>query len=205
MRLSCKIIPVLFLFLMVACTEEEACIGCNLNPKVRIKFETASLRSQTDTQLTLVKAGIKLLADSLQQELSEESRNILQSELTSLRLDSLRLSEEFALFRSNRIRINEIEAPGSVGLEQFQDTVVLNFAMPVDMKRDTTTFYFSYHGFLDTLQVHYEREVVQNLEGVRMKLRNIQVNRAVTTFDSIRVQCNKRECSNDKTTIFIYP
>lgn len=205
MRLFNKIIPVLILFLMLSCTEEETCIGCNLNPKVRIKFETASLRSQTDSQLTVIKAGMKLLADSLQQELPEESRSMLQSELTSLRQDSLRLSEEFALFRSSRIRINEIEAPGSVGLEQFQDTVVLNFAMPVDMKRDTTTFYFSYHGFLDTLQVHYNREVVQNLEGVRMKLINIGVNRGVTTFDSIRVQCNKRECSNDQTTIFIYP
>ncbi len=146
-----------------------------------------------------------MLRDSLMKELPQNTRDIILSELANLKEDSFRLSTDFALFRTNKIQIDEIFAPGSVSLERFQDTVVLNFALPVDMKRDTTTFYFSYHGFVDTLQIHYERNVIQNLEGVRMQLNNLGVITESTTFDSLRVQCNRRECSNDQTTIYIYP
>lgn len=205
MRQLIQILPVLFLCFISSCTEENDCIGCNLNPRVKIKFETVFLRADTERLLTQVKANIALLADSLQKELPENTREALQSAFSDLRQDSLRLGHDFELFRTNKILIDEIYAPGSVSLERFQDTVVFNFAMPIDMKRDTTTFYFSYHGFVDTLQIYYQRDVVQNLEGVRMRLRNIGVNRELTTFDSLRVQCNRRECSNDQTTIFIYP
>jgi hypothetical protein len=205
MRKFIKILPVVFLCLLSSCTEENDCIGCNLNPRVKIKFETVFLRAETEQRFTQVKSNMEMLRDSLMKELPQNTRDLILSELANLKEDSFRLSTDFALFRTNRIQIDEIFAPGSVSLERFQDTVVLNFALPVDMKRDSTTFYFSYHGFVDTLQIHYERNVIQNLEGVRMRLNNLGVITESTTFDSLRVQCNRRECSNDQTTIYIYP
>lgn len=205
MRKFIKILPIFFLILLSSCTEENDCIGCNLNPRVKIKFETVFLRAETEQRFIQVKSNMEMLRDSLKKELPQNTRDIILSELANLKEDSFRLSTDFALFRTNKIQIDEIFAPGSVSLERFQDTVVLNFALPVDMKRDTTTFYFSYHGFVDTLQIHYERNVIQNLEGVRMQLNNLGVITESTTFDSLRVQCNRRECSNDQTTIYIYP
>lgn len=205
MRKIVLILTVLFLYAISSCTEEDDCIGCNLNPRVKIKFETAFLRAETEKRFTQVKSDIIILRDSLLKELPQNTKDIILSELATLKADSLRLGRDFELFRANRIQIDEISAPGSVSMETFQDTVVFNFAMPVDMMRDTTTFYFSYHGFVDTLQIYYERSVIQNLQGVRMRLKNIGVNMETTTFDSLRVQCNRRECSNDQTTIFIYP
>lgn len=205
MRQFIKLLPILFLCAISSCTEENDCIGCNLNPRVKIKFETAFLRAETEQRFTQVKSTINILRDSLLKELPQNTKDIILAELAILKEDSLRLGYDFELFRTNKIQIDEISAPGSVSMEMFQDTVVFNFAMPVDMMRDTTTFYFSYHGFVDTLQIHYERSVIQNLQGVRMRLKNIGVNMETTTFDSLRVQCNRRECSNDQTTIYIYP
>jgi len=186
------------------CEEDEECLGCHLNPKVKIQFQPTKTKLLTDSLYSLINEKITDYLDSLDGELSADERNALLQELEVLREDSSHFGHDYTLFRSGKTRINEIEAFGAMGFEQFQDTIIRDFALPVDMQHDTSTFYFRYHTFADTLQVYYQREVIQSIDGVRMRLHGIGVNRELTTFDSVYVKCYNRDCANDLTTVFIY-
>lgn len=204
MRKIISLFPLLLFVLLFACKEEEDCVGCNLNPKIKLKFEAFYTKQLTDSLFNSVNTKISEYVDSLSGELSNEDRNALEEELKSLREDSLIFDGSYNLFKVGKTIIDAIEAPGSTGLEQLQDTTIRDFSIPIDMHHDTSTFYFTYHGFIDTLQIFYQREINQTFDGVRMKLSNIGVNKEISTFDSISVKCYNRTCSNDQTTISVY-
>lgn len=193
-----------FILILAACQEEEQCVGCNLNPKIKIRFEATNTKPRIDSLFTAVKTEIVEVEEQLTEDLLADERALLEKTLVELREDSAYLDDQYTLFRSSNTRIDLLEAHESSMTNFYQDTVVRDFSIPVDMQRDTSTFYFTYHGFADTLQLYYQRDVVQTLDGVRMKLNGIGVNQEISTFDSIRVKCNKVECSNDQTTIFLY-
>lgn len=202
-----SLFPGVFLFLLVtlmACEEEEECVGCNLNPRIKLKFEAGVTGELLDSLLSVVNTNMVDILDSLTTQLTDEERNNLMNALSLLREDSVEFQNTVNLFRSGRVRIAAIEAPGSSGFEQIQDSVVSELFMPVDMKNDASTYYFSYHDHVDTLQLIYQREIKQSIDGVRMRLSAIDVNREISTFDSIRVKCFNVDCSNDLTTVFIY-
>ena len=183
---------------------EDVCVVCNLNPKIKIQFEAIETKQLTDSLLTEVKSKIAQFVDSLSTQLTDQERSELLEELSLLREDSIKYDEIYSLLRVGKTIIDVIDAPGALSMEQFQDTVIRNFAIPVDMNHDTSTFYFTYHGFTDTLELHYQRSVIQNFDGIRMRLSDIGVNKEISTFDSLRVYCQKGNCSNDQTTIYIY-
>ena len=198
----------IFLFLVVvsffSCEEEKDCVGCNMNPKIKLKFEASATRELTDSLLANINGNLIELVDSLDTQLSADDRNNILAEVSSLKEDSSKYSEMVKLFKTGMTKINSIEAPGSSGFEQFQDSIIRDFSIPVDMRHDTSTYYFTYHGFSDTLQLYYQREIAQTFDGVRMRINGIGVNKELSTFDSIRVKCYNRDCSNDLTTVFIY-
>ena len=204
MKKLTRLFPFLLITLLFACEEEEDCVGCNLNPKIKLKFEAFYTKPEIDSLFTFVNNKISEYVDSLSGELSNEERKVLEEELQSLREDSLIFDAPYKLFKVSKTKIDAIEAPGSTGLEQLQDTTIRDFSIPIDMHHDTSTFYFTYHGFIDTLQIFYQREITQTFDGVRMKLSNIGVNKEISTFDSIKVKCYNRTCSNDQTTIYVY-
>ncbi len=204
MRNSIRLIPLFFIIILAACDEEEECVGCNLNPKIKIKFEAITSKPYIDSLFMAVTTRIEEGEERLQDSLSVDEKTIVENSLVEFRLDSATLNEDYMLFRSNKTRIDVLEAKGAILNTLFQDTVIRDFAVPVDMQHDTSTFYFTYHGFTDTLQIFYQRDVIQTFDGVRMKINGIGVNQEISTFDSIRVKCYNVECSNDQTTIFLY-
>ena len=147
---------------------------------------------------------MNILADSLGGQLSAEDRTLILNKLDDLRSDSIKYADASDLFRTGQVRIDRIEAPGSLGFEQFQDSIVRDFSIPVDMNNDISTYYLHYHGLFDTLQLSYQREIAQTFDGVRMRIYDIGVNQEISTFDSIQVKCYNSECSNDLTDVFIY-
>jgi hypothetical protein len=199
-----KLLPFIFIVLLFACEEEEECIGCNLNPKIKLKFEALYSKPKIDSLFISVNNKISEYVDSLSGQLSNDERNALEEELGLLRKDSLQFDEPYNLFRIGKTKIDAIEALGAKDLEQLQDTIIRDFSIPVDMQSDTSTFYFAYHGFIDTLQISYQRDIIQTLDGVRMRISDIGVNKEISTFDSIRIKCYNVECSNDRTTIYVY-
>jgi len=198
-------LPIILFFFLYSCQGEDDCIGCNLNPKIKLRFDALFTKKLTEEQLLGVKAVMSDLRDSLKNEqLADDQRAIMLSELSKLREDSVNFTEKYDLLRLGKTKIDAVYAPGSKSFEQFQDTLIRDFSIPVDMNHDTSTFYFQYFGFTDTLQIYYQRDVRQTLDGVRMKINGIGVNKEISTFDSIQVKCYKSECSNDLTTIYIY-
>lgn len=204
MNLYLRLILFLVAVSFFGCQKEDECVGCNLNPKIKIQFDATKTKQLTDSLFTEVKSTIKQFVDSLSTQITEQERSELLDQLSLLREDSIKYDEIYNLLRVGKTMIDVIDAPGALSMEQFQDTVIRNFAIPVDMNHDTSTFYFAYHGFTDTLQLHYQRNVIQNLDGVRMRLTDIGINKEISTFDSVRVYCQKGNCSNDQTTIYIY-
>lgn len=198
---------ILFLGLVVflfSCESEEECIGCNLNPKVKLKFEAKGKRQLYDSLFSRVNTRISLLNDSLGLNLTGENRTAVLNALVMLRADSAKYDDALSLYEVGKTRIDEIFAPGAEEFTQFSDSVIRDFSIPVNMNWDTSTYYFSYHELVDTLQIFYQREITQSLDGVRMRLSGIGVNEEITTFDSVKVNCFSRTCGNDLTTIHVY-
>lgn len=196
----CSMVVVLF-----SCEKEEECMGCNINPKIRLKFEAARTRQLYDSLFGAVNSKMTLFSDSLQTDITEETRNTLLNEIEGLKADSTKYHEAISLYKTGKTRIDNIDALSAEdGFTQFQDSIIRDFSIPVNMSSDTSTYYFSYHELVDTLQVHYQREIIQNLDGVRMRLTGIDVNEEMTTFDSVIVKCYNRDCGNDLTTIHVY-
>jgi hypothetical protein len=84
-----------------------------------------------------------------------------------------------------------------VGAENsYEDTVVRDFALPINMHADSSVYYFIYHDLTDTLKLNYKRDIVQTYDGVRMKIIDLEVDRGMTTFDSVSVRCGDENCSN---------
>lgn len=192
------------LMIFFSCVEEDDCVGCNLNPKISLKFVAQDTRETTDSLLEAVNSQIAEFTDSLLVQLTAEERSALVAALVGLREDSVKYDEESTLFRAGKTRISFIEAPGSTSLEQFQDSIIRDFSIPVDMQSDTSTYYFGYHEHTDTIQLYYQRALNQTLDGMRMRLHSIGVNEQITTFDSVLVECNNAACTNDQTTVYIY-
>ena len=172
------------MFLM-ACEAEEECVGCNLNPKISLQFEAKGTRALYDSLLSEANDKIELLTDSLSTNLSVVERDEIVSSISGLRADSAKYNESISLYKVGKTRIDGIFAPEAIGFSQFKDSIIRDFAIPVNMTKDTSTYYFSYHELVDTLQVYYQREISQTLDGVRMRLSDIGVNEELTTFDSI--------------------
>ncbi len=199
-----KIIPILFIVLIFACDKEEACVGCNLNPKIKLKFESIWKKAVTDSLVNLVNEEVDKINELLEGQLTIDERKILEKELSDVKKEASMLEDELSLFRSGKTKMDFIGASGSVLTNLFQDTVIGEFSIPVDMQHDTSTYFFAYHGFIDTLQLIYQREIDQTFDGVRMRLLEIGINKDINTFDSIKVKCYSLECSNDRATIHIY-
>ncbi|MDZ7606220.1 MAG: hypothetical protein U5K79_11690 [Cyclobacteriaceae bacterium] len=193
----------LLLFALTGCEEEDKCIGCGIDPKVTVRFDPTISRKAIEAQLTPINTRIKSLRDSLKLELPEDVVLKITNTLQVIRQDSSSVSGPLAYFKSGKIRLISISGPGTGFFEQWQDTVVNAVKIPVDMQHDTTTYYFSYHERSDTLQVRYERELVQTLSGMRMVLHNLNVVHEKTSFDSLIFKCPGGECSNDRATISI--
>ncbi len=204
MKKIVKFIPVLFIVLMIACNEEEACIGCNLNPKIKIKFESIWKKAQTDSLVNLANGELASIDSLLKGQLTAIEREVLENKLEIVKEEVVLLEDELSFFRSGKTRMDFIDASGATMTNLFQDTVIREFSIPVDMHRDTSTYYFTYHGFTDTLQLMYQRKIDQTFDGVRMRLSDVGINTDINTFDSIKVKCYNLECSNDRTTIHIY-
>jgi len=200
-----RVVLLLLLFLVTACEEEEDCVGCNLNPKIKLKFEATGSKIHADSILKAVNFKIGILIDSLLSEgLTEDQRNQLLVELEILRNDSVKYHSTSTLFKSGKVNIEQINASEALDPILFQDTIIRDFAIPVDMHHDTSTFIFTYHDKVDTLQIYYLREIKQNLDGIRMSLHGIEVNQELSTFDSVKVRCYSSDCSTDITKIFVY-
>lgn len=205
MKLLKSIIVCSLVVTLFSCEKEDDCVGCNLNPKIKLEFEATGTRQLYDSLLETVNAKIIILSDSLITNITEETRKTFVDELVELRIDSTKYDDAISLYSAGKAGIDQIEALGAEdGFIQFQDSIVRDFSIPVNMSSDTSTYYFSYHELVDTLQVYYQREITQTLDGVRMQLTDIGVNEEMTTFDSIKVKCYNRECGNDLTTIHVY-
>lgn len=190
---------------LAGCDQQEDCIGCNLNPKIKINLDVQRAKEQTDSLLTNVKDSINILSDSLSNALPADVKAKLTSALQALQDDSLMYENQYALLRVGQVQVLSIEAQGGApGFEQFQDSIFRNFSIPVDMHHDTSTYYFDLMGQQDTLELVYKRDIAQTLDGVRMSLSDIGINNSRTTFDSVSVKCYNSTCSNDLTTVYIY-
>src|SRR5210317_1226335 len=125
-----KIIPFVLIILLFSCAEKEDCIGCNMNPKIKVNFEPVASKKKIDSLFTGVSDQIEKLVDSLSLGLTGAQKSAVQQQLEKLREDSTNLNEDYTIFRSKKTKISELSAPGAVGLEIFQDTIIQKLALP---------------------------------------------------------------------------
>ena len=82
-----------FVLISFTSCEEEECVGCNLNPRVKIDFQAGERLEITDSLFVAVKDSIAMLLDSLSGVLAQEQVQIIETKLASLRIDSTLLND----------------------------------------------------------------------------------------------------------------
>ncbi len=181
-------------FWLVACDTCDDCHGVNRDPRVKINFLAVGTLEKTRDTLEYIDESLQTVRDELELETDPDKIDSLENVRNVLLADSTKYAEWEDLFRRGYTHMDLIEGAGAE--YPYLDTVVRNFALPLNMHSDSCIFYFVYHDLVDTMKFRYRRNIVQTLDGVRMKLIELEVVRDMTTFDSIRVQCSEDTCSN---------
>ena len=129
MKLLKSIVVFSLVVTLFSCEKEDDCVGCNLNPKIKLAFEATGTRLLYDSLLDTINAKIIILSDSLLTNITEETRKIFVDELAELRIDSTKYDGAISLFRAGKASIDQIEALDSKGgFVQFQDSIVRDFS-----------------------------------------------------------------------------
>ena len=186
----------------------EECPGCEeriIESRVKIRFNAVETKDLTEEQLDSLSTTILQQIELLDSSAFAQKQDSINIVINELREDSTKLDDWLTLFRSGRTLINSISGIGVDDISAFEDTTVTkSFSLPVNMNEDESVYYFSYHDLTDTLKIQYEREIVQSLDGIRMRILELAVDESYTTFDSVQVNCIGSECSNQLSTIEIY-
>ncbi len=205
-RVIFRNLPVLavftLLFWTVACDTCDDCQGVNRDPRVKIKFLAVGTLEKTEDTLESINKMLQDVRDELELETDPDKIDSLKNEKDRLLEDSTKYAGWEELFRRGYTHMDLIEG---VGAEYpYVDTVIRDFALPMNMHADSSVFHFVYHDLIDTMKFRYKRDIVQTLDGVRMKLLEVKVVEDMTTFDSVRVHCRDDICSNWEMNIEAY-
>ena len=196
------VIAIVILALVSGCDDCENCDNTARDPKVRLKFVATGTREMTRDTLEIISNSLGEIREQLETETDPDKIDSLSAEEIVLLEDSVYYSEWEVLFSSGRTHINLMEGVGAVN--SYMDTVVRDFALPINMHADSSVFYFVYHDLIDTMKLNYKRDIVQTLDGVRMKIIELEVDKDITTFDSVSVRCGDENCSNWEMNIEAY-
>jgi hypothetical protein len=194
-------VAALFLFTS-GCDTCENCDSVNRDPRVKIKFVATGTREMTQDTLEHISKSIEEVRDLLDSETDPEKIDSLENVEAGLVEDSIYYGGWEELFRSGYTRMDLIEGVGAEN--SYEDTVIRDFALPINMHADSSVYYFIYHDLIDTMKLSYKRDIVQTLDGVRMKIIELEVVEDMTTFDSVKVRCGDEICSNWEMNIEAY-
>jgi hypothetical protein len=186
----------------------EECPGCEERIKesrVKIRFNATGTLDLTEEQLDSLSTTILQQVELLDSSAFVQKADSINLVLEQLREDSTKLNEWLSLFRTGKTLINSISGDGVSDITVFEDTTITKtFSLPVNMNKDESIYYFSYHDLVDTLKIQYDREIIQTLDGIRMRILELAVDESSTTFDSVSVNCYGSECSNQLSTVDVY-
>jgi len=186
----------------------EECPGCEERVKearinIQFKADATKVHAQglVDSLSALLEQD-RILIDSIENPAMIDSLTTAIAELES---DSTKYSEWLDLFRRGKTAMGQIFGEGASDVSVFEDTVIsADFSLPLDMNRDESTYYFNYHNLTDTLKLVYKREVVQGIDGIRMRIFDLGFDASLTTFDSTVIRCIGVDCSNSRSFIEVY-
>ncbi len=196
------VIAIMILALVSGCDECENCDNAPRDPKVSLKFVATGTRDMTRDTLENISNSLEEIREQLETETDPDKIDSLRDEEIVLVEDSIYYSEWEVLFSSGRTHMDLIEGVGAVN--SYMDTVIRDFGLPINMHADSSVYYFVYHDLIDTIKLNYKRDVVQTLDGVRMKIVELEVDSDITTFDSVWVRCGDENCSNWEMNIEAY-
>lgn len=197
------IIVILGVFMMASgCDTCENCDPTHTDPRVKLKFVATVTSDMTRDTLESINLSLEEVRGQLELENNPDKIDSLQNVEAGLLEDSVYYGEWASLFRTGYTRMDLIEGVGAEN--SYEDTVIRDFALPINMHADSSVYYFEYHDLIDTLKLSYNRDIVQTYDGVRMKVIELEVDREVTTFDSVSVRCGDENCSNWEMSIEVY-
>jgi len=195
-------VVIVVLLVTAGCDTCENCDPAHTDPRVKLKFVAAGTRDMTLDTLESINLSLEEVREQLELETDQDIIDSLQNVEAGLLEDSVYYGEWESLFRTGYTRMDLIEG---VGAENFYaDTVIRDFALPINMNADSSVYYFAYHDLIDTLKLNYKRDIVQTYDGVRMKVIELEVDKDITTFDSVSVRCGDENCSNWEMKIEAY-
>lgn len=186
------------------CNECSDCVPRKSEPGIRVSFfadeELKETRRIFDSLVLVLKADRALL-DTIQPQYKDTLSLAMESLISDSSLVALKIDH----FVRGKTWIDEIGGLGSEAGSHFADTLVdRNFILPLNMNGDKSVYYFHYFDRIDTLALEYIRTIGQNLDGVRMQISNLSIDKNLTTFDSVRLNCRRSNCINSESTIEIY-
>ncbi len=190
------------LWTSISCDTCDDCHGVNRDPRVKIKFIAAGTMERTRDSLDSINQSLQIVRDSLETETDPDKIDSLIRVEESLQEDSAKFAGWEDLFTRGYTHMDLIEGVGAENY--YADTVIRDFALPINMHADSSVYHFVYHDLTDTMEFKYYRDIVQTLDGVRMKIIELEVVQEMTTFDSVHVRCGDDICSNWEMNIEVY-
>ena len=180
---------------IISCKEDTGFDVSELEPTVNLTFiNTDTLPAQLlilqdlNDSLADVNALINMGATGLEPVAAELGRQIEEQEA---------IIEEIL---SGKTVIDNVEAAEGTGSIQFVDSAEV-FQFPLSITIDQTTFYITIGNSIDTIQLTYDIEIMEEPGVIRFTNYNTAVR--FHSYDSINFQCDSL-CISDETFIRLY-
>ncbi len=199
-----KIVPwlgIILVIVVIACQREDPLVPVT-EPRVKMQLIPWGAKSKLNTMIAHNADSLKIRYNKLEATTDPEEQQVLLDELIQLRNDSIQFAEKKALYNKGKVLVEQIIGVGGPDISYLQDSLVTSFGLPLRPQTDTATYYFFYDDLADTLQLVYERNVLQTIDGIRLQMYDLRDSRS--TFDSLKIICRKRNCTNNESTIEAY-
>lgn len=188
-----------------ACEDETAEPAATTGPKVSLRFTPLLSKQASEDSLAAVNLALSANRALLAGTQNAAEIQQIQARIAELQQDSLNYRSQLALWSAGNFFIDDLTGPYILEEHPYRDTLVnRNFMLPLDMNRDTSEYYFTYLTRTDTLRLFYQRRLIELLDGTRMELYGLDVDRNVTSFDSAAVTCVQASCKHYEVAIDLF-
>ena len=195
------VLGLILILIAMACETEDPSLRAN-EPRVKMVLKPTGTKMKLDTMITHNADSLALVRNAILGQTDPDKRLELIGKLTVLKADSIQYAGKKVLFDRGQVMLNRVVGIGGNADNYFQDSLVTSIALPLHATADSASYIFFYDDLIDTLKLAYQRKIIQTIDGIRYSVFDLQ--ESEDTFDSLKIICRKRNCSNDGTTIEAY-
>jgi len=184
-----------------SCQECDDCGPSQNEPIVNLKFFNIDSLIKVEDTLTIIEDSLEVVNQKIDE--GDTTLSDIKVNLENQQAFYIQVKDNI---NQGKIKIDEVFGSNGEGPLLFKDSLtndsLTNFRFPLDMNRDESTFVVNIQDRNDEIGFRYDREIDKGGKEIIIRIYNITL--LTSSYDSVKVICNKEICTSNETTYKIY-